>query len=72
MYLKLQPYDAWFLRYQASFFFHFGQYFIHLPPKNPKNQNFEKIKRMPGDIIILDKCTKNQNHMLYTIPGNGA
>ena len=45
-------------------FFHFGQFFAHLPPKNPKNQNFEKIKKMPGD-IILHKCTKNHDHMLY-------
>ena len=47
------------------FFFHFGKFFAHLPPKNPKNQNFEKMKKMPGDIIILHKCTKNHDHMLY-------
>ena len=35
------------------------------PPNNPKNQNFEKMKKMPGDIIILHKCTKNHNHMLH-------
>ena len=23
------------------------------PPKNPKNQNFEKMKKLAGDIIIL-------------------
>ena len=23
------------------------------------------MKKMPGDIIILHKCTKNQDHMLY-------
>ena len=36
-----------------------------LPPNNPKNHNFEKMKKMPGDIIILYKCTKNHDHMLY-------
>ena len=46
-------------------FCHFGQYFAHLPPKNPKNQNFEKMKKLPGDIVILQKCTKNHDHMLY-------
>ena len=46
-------------------FCHFGQFFAYLPPKNPKNQNFEKIKKAPGDIIILHKCTKNHDHMLY-------
>ena len=35
------------------------------PPNNPKNQNFEKMKKRPGDIIILHKCTKNHDHMLY-------
>ena len=35
------------------------------PPKNPENQNFEKIKKTPGDIIILHKCTINDNHMMY-------
>ena len=34
-------------------------------PKNLKNQNFEKMKKAPGDIIILHKCTKNDNHMIY-------
>ena len=31
----------------------------------PKNQNFEKMKYKPGDIIILNKSTKNYDHMLY-------
>ena len=33
------------------------------PPNNPKNQNVEKLKKAPGD-IILHKCTKNYDHML--------
>ena len=28
-----------------------------LPPKNPKNQNFEKMKKITGDSIILHNCT---------------
>ena len=35
------------------------------PTKNPKNLNFEKMKKTPGDIIILHKGTKNHDHMLY-------
>ena len=35
------------------------------PPHNTKNQNFEKMKNMPGDIIILHMCTKNFNQMMY-------
>ena len=33
------------------------------PPNNMKNQNFEKIKNPPGDIIILHRCNINDNHM---------
>ena len=39
-------------------FCHFGQFFA---PNNPKNQNFEKMKKEPGDIIIF----KNHDHMLH-------
>ena len=35
------------------------------PSDNPENQNFEKMKIAPGDIIILHKCTINDNHMIY-------
>ena len=37
-----------------------------LPPKNQKKQNFEKMKILPRDIIILHKCTKNHSHMRYS------
>ena len=30
-----------------------------------KIKNFEKLKKAQVDIIILDKCTKNHDHMLY-------
>ena len=33
------------------------------PLTTQKNQNFEKMKTTPGDIIILHKCTKNDNHI---------
>ena len=35
------------------------------PTNNPKNQNFENIKNIPGDIVILHMCTVNENHMIY-------
>ena len=44
---------------------HFGPFFALLPLKNLKNQNFEKMKKVPGDVIILHKCTKNHDHMLH-------
>ena len=31
----------------------------------PKNEIFKKMKKTPGDIIILHNCTKNRYHMLY-------
>ena len=34
-------------------------------PSNPENQNFENMNTNPGDIIILHKCTINDNHMMY-------
>ena len=46
-------------------FSHFGPFFALLPPNNPENPNFEKMKKTPGDIIILHKCTTNDNHMMY-------
>ena len=43
-------------------FSHFGSFFALLPPNNPENQNFEKMKRY---IIILHNYTKNHDHILY-------
>ena len=41
-------------------------YFLPFYPTNYlKNQNFEKMKKMPEDIIILHLCKANVNHMLY-------
>ena len=33
-----------------------------LPLNNPKNQNFEKLKKIAGD-IILHMCNKNHDHI---------
>ena len=35
------------------------------PPKNLENQNFEKMKKIAGGIIILHMFTKNHDHMMY-------
>ena len=45
-------------------FCHFGLFFVLLLPNNPGNQNFERMKKTPGDIIISQICTKNHDHML--------
>ena len=36
------------------------------PFNNPKNQNFEKMKKTPGDILHM--CTINDNHMWCMVP----
>ena len=38
---------------------------VLLPPMDPENQNFEKMKKTPGDINILNMCTKNCDQMMY-------
>ena len=46
-------------------FCHFEPFFPFLPLNNPKNQNFEKMKKLPGDVLILHRCNMNDNHMMY-------
>ena len=35
------------------------------PPNNPKNRYLKKMRKMPGDIVILHLCTANDNHMMW-------
>ena len=49
-----------------NFFSHLGQFFALLPPNTLKNKNI-KNEKTPED-IILSKCTKNHDHLLYTVP----
>ena len=61
VYLKYWWYDLQFLRYRVwqTEIGNYGSFFALTPPsKNQKNQNFEKMKRIAGDIINLRKCTK--------------
>ena len=67
MYHKWWSYEVWFLRYRAqqTEFFVISGYFLPFHPSyNPENQNFEKMKKTRG-IIILNTSTKNNNHMMY-------
>ena len=67
VYHKWQSHDVWFLTYQAwwtEFFVILDHFLPFYPPNNLKNQNFETMKKTPGDIIILHKCTINDNHMM--------
>ena len=66
-YHKWQSHDVWFLRYgawQIEFFVIWDLLFPFYALNNTKNQNLEKMKKLPGD-IILHRCNTNENHMMY-------
>ena len=46
-------------------FCHLDHFFPFYPLSNLKNQNFEKMQKMPWEIIILHICNINDNHMVY-------
>ena len=58
-------YFSWDTKHDRQFFVILGHFLHFDPPNNPKNQNFEKMKKTPGDIIILHLFTTNSNHMMY-------
>ena len=45
--------------------FSLGNFLHFYPPNSPKNENFKKMKKTPGDIIILHNCTKNNDYKLH-------
>ena len=66
VYHKWQSSDVWFLRYEVwwtEFFVILDWFLPFYPSNNLKNQNFEKLKKTPGDITNLHKCTKNDDHL---------
>ena len=68
VYHKWKSYDVWLLRYgarQTEFYVIFCHFLPFYPTNNPKNQNFEKIKNIPADFIILHKSTINGNHLMH-------
>ena len=54
--------------WQMQLFFILGHFLHFYPPDSPKKENLKKMKKTPEDIIILQKCIKNHDHMLYTVP----
>ena len=53
-------YSSWDIEHEGLKLLVLGHFLPFDPPKNPKNQNFEK--KIAGDIIILHMYTKNHNH----------
>ena len=73
---KSQSYDMWFLRLSpdrvhseicsvTEFFVFLDCFLPFYPTVNSENQNFEKMKKIPQNIIILKMCTINDSHMKY-------
>ena len=60
-------YSSWDMDRNRQNFCHFGPFFavLHLPPNKPQNQNFEKFRKIPGDIIVLYMCTTSEGHKMY-------
>ena len=59
-------YGSWDMeRNGQSFFLILDHFLPFYPTNNPKNQIFETMEKIPGDIIILYMCTINENHMMY-------
>ena len=54
-------------RDRCNFSFSFWAIFCPFTPLTAQKSKLKKNekKKTPGDIIILHKCTKNHDHMLY-------
>ena len=64
--MTIMMYGSWDTEHDRQCFFVILGYFLPLYlPNNPENQNFEKMKKTPEDIIILHMSTINQNHVMY-------
>ena len=57
------PKMIWRMTYVIGIF-HFGYFLSLYHPSSLKNQNFLKMKKTPGD-IILHTCTKIYDQMMY-------
>ena len=56
-------YGSWDMKCD-QIFCHWGLFFAIFTPVTTKKLKFWKSDKTPGDIII-HKCTKNHDHMLY-------
>ena len=56
--------EIWYIRH-VILIFYLGLFFVLLPPNDRKNQNFQKIWKRHGDIIVLHMCTKNNDQMMF-------
>ena len=64
-YFTTMIYSSWDIEHDGLKLVILGHFLPFYSPKHPKKQNFEKMKKIAGDIIILLVRTKNQNHMMH-------
>ena len=58
-------YGSWDKEWETKFFVILGYFLSFYLPNNLQNQNFEKMRRVSGDVIILHMYAINDNHMMY-------
>ena len=59
-------YGSWDMRCdRQNYFVILDQLLSFYPSNNPKNQNFQEMKKTPEDIFILKKYIKNYDHILH-------
>ena len=58
-------YGSWDINCNRQIFLSSWAIFCHFTPLTAQKRRFQKIKKAAGDIIILHKCTKNHDHILY-------
>ena len=65
---KWQSYNIWSWDMECDktqFVVILGHFLMFYPHDNLENHHFEKMKKIPRDIIILHMCTINDNHIKY-------
>ena len=59
-------YGSWDMEHKRQCFVILGHFLSFHPTNNPKNQNFEKMKKQThGHIIFLHLSTTSEDHMMY-------
>ena len=59
-------YYSWDMARDGCNYFSFWAIFCTFTPQQPEKSKLKKItKKTPGDLIILHKCIKNHDHILY-------
>ena len=58
-------YSSWDIERERLKLVILGHFLPFYPPNDPENQNFQKMKKMSGNIILLHMRIINEDHMMY-------